>query len=927
MANPAAEARAKVQAAHPEAVVIDRGRDSIKHRLADAPDGRKRFALDCAIGPLHYGPDNDQEIDTALVPSVAPWDWEMTKAGFEVQALSDLSAGQVIEYRSGSEWVRFQPMALQYSNDLDQIQPISMPGNVQAAVDDDTLTWVDGYGPGRSLSWQAQTARLAKRLVITALSDLPPVEQYIFDGGNPILELNLIFAHSSGVTPYVNGQPWSRSQTDTQGLVEFRDDQGSVLWWFNLPRSWDSDNNEQLGTFRFKKQGNSLYVSHRVPLGFVQGAVYPLTVDVDIDDQVGADLDDAREYEANSTTYDATNVHGKDNTTTARNWPGFRWTAAAWPANGDTIDVAYMEAYFNDSFNADPHFHIHAEDAASPPAFVTGGGNNITGRTRTAAGVEWDDTNVAPTPAFVQSPSIVSVIQEIVTDYTITTIVLIWEPGLIDSTHVNRVYNIRAHNGDTDLAAKLHIEYTAAGGGVTVTPFTATLSLSTLVPTASTPQIIAPGVINLLTATFTPIVGLSVIPPPIALSITSFAPTITTTNNIIVTPNVVILSLNAFVPVIKLVITPLALSLGLTTFVPTISVSDNKLVTIPTTDLSVSLFAPTVLTPYISTPPTLSLSLTAFIPAITTTGNKIEIPNVGTLSLSAFAPTTSISDHKVVTPSILSAIFTTFIPIITSTAGVTVIPNVIVLSLSTFVSNIEISNNQIITPPTFATILTTFVPIVTGIVGITVTPETLSLSLTEFVPTTITPHIITPPTLTLTITKFVPTAEIKTIVTPNVAALSSTAFIPTIKLPVTVTPNTIASALTLFLPAVSTSGGEPIDLSILTLTLTPFVPIVTRSTYSSFGAPFFYTAVNWGEKVEFYLEVYLKATSNTARARLINVTDGSIVVDSGLSTGSVSYKRLRSSALSLIDGKSYLVQFGTEDEASGAFKNAKIVVI
>ncbi|KKL74917.1 hypothetical protein LCGC14_2060060, partial [marine sediment metagenome] len=105
MANPAAEARAKVQAAHPETVVVERGRNSIKHRLADAPDGRQRFALDCSIGPLHYGPNNDQEIDTELVPSVAPWDWEMTKAGFEVRAISDLSAGQVIEYRNGSEWV------------------------------------------------------------------------------------------------------------------------------------------------------------------------------------------------------------------------------------------------------------------------------------------------------------------------------------------------------------------------------------------------------------------------------------------------------------------------------------------------------------------------------------------------------------------------------------------------------------------------------------------------------------------------------------------------------------------------------------------------------------------------------------------------------------------------------------------------------
>ena len=31
-----------------------------------AADARQRFALDVAIGPLHYGPDNDQEIDTTL---------------------------------------------------------------------------------------------------------------------------------------------------------------------------------------------------------------------------------------------------------------------------------------------------------------------------------------------------------------------------------------------------------------------------------------------------------------------------------------------------------------------------------------------------------------------------------------------------------------------------------------------------------------------------------------------------------------------------------------------------------------------------------------------------------------------------------------------------------------------------------------------
>ncbi|KKN19506.1 hypothetical protein LCGC14_0944930, partial [marine sediment metagenome] len=335
MANPAAEARAKVKAAHPEAAVVQRGRNSIKHRLADHPDGRQRYALDVAIGPYHYGPASDQEIDTALVPSTAPWDWEMTKAGFEVRALSNLSAGQVIEYRNGSEWVRFQPMALQYSNDLNQIQQISMPQAVDAAVDDDTLTWADGYGPGRSLSWQAQTARLAKLLTIGSLADLPAVDQFILDGGTPVLELNLIFAHSAGVTPYVNGQPWSKGDRNTQGLVEFRDGQGNILWWFNLPRSWDTEDNEQLGTFRFKKQGNSLYVSHRVPLSFVQGAVYPLYVDTVVDEQVGTGTDDAYQGEGGSLNNAGNTMFTGDIAGTVYN-SGYRFQTVNVP-QGDTI--------------------------------------------------------------------------------------------------------------------------------------------------------------------------------------------------------------------------------------------------------------------------------------------------------------------------------------------------------------------------------------------------------------------------------------------------------------------------------------------------------------------------------------------------------------------------------------------------------------
>ena len=471
--NPAADARAKVKANHPEAVVVERGRNFIKHRLANHADGRQRFALDVAIGPLHYGPGNDQEIDTTLQPSVAPWDWEMTKAGFEVRALSRLDAGQVIEYRNGSEWVRFQPMALQYSNDLNQISQISMPQAVDAAVDDDTLTWMDGYGPGRSLSWQAQTARLAKLLTINAPTDLPAVDQFILDGGNPVLELNLIFAFSAGVTPYINGQPWGSGRNagdrDTQGLVEFRDDQGNVLWWFNLPRSWDSNGREQIGTFRFKKQGNSLYVSHRVPLSFVQGAVYPLMVDTTVDEQVGASADDGYHVVDTHAVFPTSTLNALGSINSSNDGAGAwqRFTTVAIP-NGDTIDVAYLTWNPSSTISAATcKAKIDADDSDNPAAPTTDGEYDAI--TRTTAVITWDPVPTFTVDVAINSPSIVSVIQELVDRGGWASgnamVILSHDDDLLSTVSANRQWD--AYDGETTLAPKLHIEFTAA---VTVIP-------------------------------------------------------------------------------------------------------------------------------------------------------------------------------------------------------------------------------------------------------------------------------------------------------------------------------------------------------------------------------------------------------------------------------------------------------------------------
>src|SRR3972149_8874251 len=169
MAHPAREARDRAQLAWPGAAVVKRRRNSIKHQH---PIESNKSMLDIGIGPMHFGSSEDQEINTAWQPGIAPWDFQMIQAGFNALALSNFSSGQIVKYvhPESGESIAFQPQQLQYTNDLDQIQAIANPQSVNAVVQDDVLFWQGAFGTGFDIRWQAQTARLDKRLVVDQVS-------------------------------------------------------------------------------------------------------------------------------------------------------------------------------------------------------------------------------------------------------------------------------------------------------------------------------------------------------------------------------------------------------------------------------------------------------------------------------------------------------------------------------------------------------------------------------------------------------------------------------------------------------------------------------------------------------------------------------------------------------------------------------------
>jgi len=446
-------------------IIEKRTRSSKVHSL-----GENRYSVDAVIGSLHYKDDISnpaeqwKDIDNTLVDSVAPWDWEMTKAGYHARFLGDFTAGQIVEFEKQGEYVRFQPMALQWSNDLDQIQPIGMPATPSSVYTiDDRIVWLDAYGEGKDFAWKCNPSRLVKLLIIDQLNRLPTPEQYIMDGGNPVLELNLIFDPSRDLDCYVDGQLWDKkSKVSTFGICEWKLD-GETLFGFMPNLYWDNEENypEQPALTTLKKVGGSLYVTVRIPYSWLQTAVFPVYIDVIVDEQVAAGADDGGDTTSGGGAFD-----NNDATDDVGTWYGAEYRQF-WRWDGitieGTIDTSYVQVKISNAGSQPLPTKVYGIDEADSDApsdhatFLTDCGLHTT------AGVDWDiDGESAGT--WIQSPSLNTIFQELVDTHTISNaaVQLHWH----DDGGTNKYLYIYMYETAGNVSGpKLHIEYTAGGGG------------------------------------------------------------------------------------------------------------------------------------------------------------------------------------------------------------------------------------------------------------------------------------------------------------------------------------------------------------------------------------------------------------------------------------------------------------------------------
>jgi len=460
-------------------MVEKRTRNSKTHYLGGAS-----YAWDGTIGSIHYEEKDEWlEIDNVFEPANAPWDWQMLKAGYHIRVKEDFTAGQIIEFEKQGETVQFQPMALEWTNDNGMIQPIAMPHKVTPTITNPevdllpavgmpshqgTIRWNNAYGEALDFEWVCSSTRLIKHLIVNQPESLPKPEKYILDGGNPVLRLNLIFDLSRNIDCFVNTresveepsrvEKWdSKTKKQTFDAIEFRKD-GEALWGFMPLRYWDSkegEENDGQSIATLEKQGDKLYISIRVPYDWLQGAIYPVFIDTDVDEQVGASRDDG--FRWNNTIYPTNTAHSVGQHSGGSIGDAWMRFDGITMAQGSTIDVAYISLREYGSAGT-PLTKIYAEDANDPDAPTSDAEFDTDIANKTTAGVDWDGDPGAD--GYHNSPSIISVISELTTSYTYSNqAILILH--LDDGSAAGEVNTSLSWDfSDHSLAPKLHIEYT-----------------------------------------------------------------------------------------------------------------------------------------------------------------------------------------------------------------------------------------------------------------------------------------------------------------------------------------------------------------------------------------------------------------------------------------------------------------------------------
>lgn len=261
-----------------------------------------------------------KEITNTFTPSDdILYDYMIKEGIYEAYFKSNPSTAETVKFWYNSSkkndspqktgFVTFQPMSLNYRNDLSQLQQINMIQDVSGVPQENVFVYPEAFGSGLNLSYSYLPSRLKEELMIENNNTLPLPEQYILDGKNATLDLDFVLGFSDSVECYIDGEAWNR-RTKTSGLqVDFKY-ADETIFYLSTPIAFETSHIEQVRTtffnetsgqnetasydelvreqlrldYELKRSGRNYYITIRTPYDWLQENLeYPVTIDPSIE--------------------------------------------------------------------------------------------------------------------------------------------------------------------------------------------------------------------------------------------------------------------------------------------------------------------------------------------------------------------------------------------------------------------------------------------------------------------------------------------------------------------------------------------------------------------------------------------------------------------------------------------------------------------
>jgi hypothetical protein len=214
---------------------------------------------------------------------------------------------------------------------------------------------------------------------------------------------------------------------------------------------------------RFYKDGDDYYLLVGIRCDTLAGLpAGDLVFDPTVDKQVGASGDDGIRHSGDwgfSNTFSDAYLGYRDSDGEYQCNNFFRWTGVTLEG---TITTSYIELKQYETYHTGTmEVKIYGVDEDNPAAPTSAA--EFDADPLTTVSVDWDEEFANENAIFEQSPSLNTILQELVNSYTISNdaIMLQIKNDGPTADHYNRVYH---YDGDTAKAAKLHIEYTTTAG-------------------------------------------------------------------------------------------------------------------------------------------------------------------------------------------------------------------------------------------------------------------------------------------------------------------------------------------------------------------------------------------------------------------------------------------------------------------------------